>query len=197
MLCGALRKPTGYNFKLLELAADGTLLQGFTTDIAGMEFVRNALDGLGGVSYDMELIEAFLVTSPRCSTRTISSPLRSGGTGSPACYARRKLQASARAGCGGRVIDGLVSATGLLDEPRGRQADRRDRVPQRLLTVEQLPVRPRTVEGTWIRHVPHGADFLGRADIPSDGRWQRGDVVRALYLADTVTTATAEWYQAW
>ena len=25
-----------------------------------MEFVRNALDGLGGVSYDMELIEAFL-----------------------------------------------------------------------------------------------------------------------------------------
>jgi hypothetical protein len=47
-------------FKLLELAADGVLLQGFTTDIAGMEFVRNALDGLGGVSYDMELIEAFL-----------------------------------------------------------------------------------------------------------------------------------------
>jgi hypothetical protein len=60
VLCGALRKPTGYNFKLLELAADGTLLQGFTTDIAGMEFVRNALDGLGGVSYGMELIEAFL-----------------------------------------------------------------------------------------------------------------------------------------
>jgi hypothetical protein len=60
VLCGALRKPTGYNFKLLELAADGTLLQGCTSDIAGMEFVRNALDGLGGVSYDMELIEAFL-----------------------------------------------------------------------------------------------------------------------------------------
>jgi hypothetical protein len=60
VLCGALRKPTGYNFKLLELAADGTLLQGFTTDIAGTEFVRNALDGLGGVNYDIELIEAFL-----------------------------------------------------------------------------------------------------------------------------------------
>jgi hypothetical protein len=28
--------------------------------------------------------------------------------------------------------------------------------------VEQLPVGPRTVEGTWIRHVPHGADLLGR-----------------------------------
>ena len=39
VLCGALRKSTGYNFKLRELAADGTLLQGFTTDIAGMEFV--------------------------------------------------------------------------------------------------------------------------------------------------------------
>jgi hypothetical protein len=39
VLWGALRKPTGYNFKLLELVADGTLLQGFTTDIAGMEFV--------------------------------------------------------------------------------------------------------------------------------------------------------------
>jgi hypothetical protein len=60
VLCGALRKPTGYNFKLLELAADSALLQGFTTDIAGMEFLRNALDGLGGVNYDMELIEAFL-----------------------------------------------------------------------------------------------------------------------------------------
>jgi hypothetical protein len=60
VLCGALRKPTGYNFKLLELAANGRLLRGFTTDVAGMEFVRNALDGLGGVSYEMELIEAFL-----------------------------------------------------------------------------------------------------------------------------------------
>jgi hypothetical protein len=62
--------------------------------------------------------------------------------------------------------------------------------------VEQLPVRPRTVEGTWIRHVPHGANLLGRADTPSDGRWQRGDAVPALYLADTVATATAEWYRS-
>ncbi len=60
VLCGALRKPTGYNFKLLDFAAEGTVLEGFTTDIAGMEFVRNAIDGIGGVSYDMELIEAFL-----------------------------------------------------------------------------------------------------------------------------------------
>jgi hypothetical protein len=60
VLCGAIRKPTGYNFKLLELAAGGAVLSGFTTDVAGMEFVRNALDGLSGVTYDMELIEAFL-----------------------------------------------------------------------------------------------------------------------------------------
>ncbi len=60
VLCGAIRKPTGYNFKLLELAAGGAVLSGFTTDIAGMEFIRNALDGLSGVIYDMEMIEAFL-----------------------------------------------------------------------------------------------------------------------------------------
>ena len=62
--------------------------------------------------------------------------------------------------------------------------------------MKQLPVGPPTVEGTWIRHVPHGAHLLGRADTPSDGRWQRGDVVRALYLAETVATATAEWYRS-
>jgi RES domain-containing protein len=62
--------------------------------------------------------------------------------------------------------------------------------------VSQLPVRPRSVEGTWIRHVPHGASLLGRADQPSDGRWQRGETVPALYLADTVETATAEWYRS-
>ena len=60
VLCGAIRKPAGYNYRLLELAADGVLIEGFTTDVAGMEFVRNALDGLSGVSYDMELIGAFL-----------------------------------------------------------------------------------------------------------------------------------------
>lgn len=48
------------NFKLLELAADGIVIQGFTTDVAGMEFVRNALDGLGGVTYEMPMINEFL-----------------------------------------------------------------------------------------------------------------------------------------
>jgi hypothetical protein len=60
VLCAAIRKPTGYNFKLLELAADGSVLSGFTTDVAGMEFVRNALEGLGGVTYEMSQIERFL-----------------------------------------------------------------------------------------------------------------------------------------
>ena len=60
VLCGAIRKPTGRNFKLLELAADGAVLSGFTTDVAGMEFVRNAPDGLSDASYDMPQIEQFL-----------------------------------------------------------------------------------------------------------------------------------------
>lgn len=60
VLCGALRRPTGINFRLLEMAADGVLFQGFTNEVAGFEFVRNALDGLGGVVYTMEEVTAFL-----------------------------------------------------------------------------------------------------------------------------------------
>jgi RES domain-containing protein len=30
---------------------------------------------------------------------------------------------------------------------------------------------------------------------PTDGRWQRGEIVRGLYLADEPTTAIAEWYR--
>jgi hypothetical protein len=60
VLCGALRKSTGLNFRLRQLAADGVVLDGFTTEVAGMEFVRNALEGLSGVRYDIELIEEFL-----------------------------------------------------------------------------------------------------------------------------------------
>jgi hypothetical protein len=60
VLCGGLRQPAGFNFRLLQLAADGVVLDGFTTEVAGMEFVRNALEGLGGVRYDIDLIEDFL-----------------------------------------------------------------------------------------------------------------------------------------
>lgn len=59
-----------------------------------------------------------------------------------------------------------------------------------------LPVDVRAVGGTWVRHVPHGADLLGRAGSPADGRWQRGEIVPGLYLADTLETATAEWYRS-
>jgi len=52
------------------------------------------------------------------------------------------------------------------------------------------------VTGTWWRQTPYGGDPLYRADPPSDGRWQRGDVVGAMYFADSEQTAWAEWYRA-
>jgi hypothetical protein len=52
------------------------------------------------------------------------------------------------------------------------------------------------VRGTWWRQTPHGGDPLFHADPPSDGRWQRGEIVGALYFADTEDTAWAEWYRA-
>ena len=51
------------------------------------------------------------------------------------------------------------------------------------------------VDGEWIRHAPHRSSLLGRASEPTDGRWQRGEVARALYLADEPATAIAEWYR--
>jgi RES domain-containing protein len=52
------------------------------------------------------------------------------------------------------------------------------------------------VGGVWWRQVPHGGDPLFRADPPSDGRWQRGEVVGGMYFADSEETAWAEWYRA-
>jgi RES domain-containing protein len=49
--------------------------------------------------------------------------------------------------------------------------------------------------GEWVRHAPHGSALLGRSKEPTDGRWQRGEVVRGLYLADEAATAVAEWYR--
>jgi RES domain-containing protein len=51
------------------------------------------------------------------------------------------------------------------------------------------------VSGEWIRHAPHRSDLLGRSPEPTDGRWQRGEMVRGLYLADEAATAVAEWYR--
>ncbi len=49
--------------------------------------------------------------------------------------------------------------------------------------------------GEWIRHAPHRSNLLGRSVEPTNGRWQHGDVARALYLADSAETAVAEWYR--
>jgi RES domain-containing protein len=51
------------------------------------------------------------------------------------------------------------------------------------------------VHGEWIRHAPHRSALLGRAVEPTDRRWQHGEIVRGLYLADEPATAIAEWYR--
>jgi RES domain-containing protein len=52
-----------------------------------------------------------------------------------------------------------------------------------------------SVAGTWWRQTPHGSDPLWRASPPSSGRWQHGNTVAAIYLADEERTAWAEWYR--
>jgi RES domain-containing protein len=52
-----------------------------------------------------------------------------------------------------------------------------------------------TVRGRWIKHTYPGSPPLPERDPPPDNRWQRGDVVDALYLADSEQTAWAEWYR--
>jgi RES domain-containing protein len=58
-----------------------------------------------------------------------------------------------------------------------------------------LSVTAVTVQGRWIKHTYPGSPPLPERDPPPDNRWQRGDVVDALYLADTEQTAWAEWYR--
>jgi RES domain-containing protein len=52
-----------------------------------------------------------------------------------------------------------------------------------------------SVAGSWWRQIPHGSDPLWLASPPSGGRWQRGETVAAIYLADEEPTAWAEWYR--
>jgi len=52
-----------------------------------------------------------------------------------------------------------------------------------------------TVRGHWIKHTYPGSPPLPEREPPPDNRWQHGDVVDALYLADTEATAWAEWYR--
>ena len=58
-----------------------------------------------------------------------------------------------------------------------------------------LSVTALAVRGRWIKHTYPGSAPLPEREPPPDSRWQRGDVVDALYLADTEATAWAEWYR--
>lgn len=51
------------------------------------------------------------------------------------------------------------------------------------------------VRGRWVKHTHPGSQPLPERDPPPDNRWQRGEVVDALYLADSEETAWAEWYR--
>ena len=51
------------------------------------------------------------------------------------------------------------------------------------------------LDGVYFRHVPRGAPPLVGPEPARDGRWQRGEIVGAVYLADSVATAWAEWYR--
>jgi RES domain-containing protein len=51
------------------------------------------------------------------------------------------------------------------------------------------------VAGTWWRITRADTEPLFWSAEPADGRWQRGRVVRALYLGDSEATVWAEWYR--
>lgn len=52
------------------------------------------------------------------------------------------------------------------------------------------------MSGVWFRQVPASGEPLLRPDPAPDGRWQHGETVEGLYLADSEQTAWAEWYRA-
>lgn len=51
------------------------------------------------------------------------------------------------------------------------------------------------VRGQWLKHTYPGSPALPQREPPPDNRWQRGDIVDALYLADSEDTVWAEWYR--
>ena len=58
-----------------------------------------------------------------------------------------------------------------------------------------LDVTALAVRGRWLKHTQLGTPALPTRNPPPDNRWQRGEVVDALYLADSEETAWAEWYR--
>lgn len=51
------------------------------------------------------------------------------------------------------------------------------------------------VRGRRLKHTFPGSPPLPLREPPPDNRWQRGEVVDALYLADSEQTTWAEWYR--
>jgi hypothetical protein len=49
--------------------------------------------------------------------------------------------------------------------------------------------------GVWYRHVPAGVPPMPGHPAP-DGRWQRGEQLAGLYLAQDPDRVWAEWYRA-
>lgn len=58
-----------------------------------------------------------------------------------------------------------------------------------------LSIAAIAVRGRWVKHTYPGSPPLPKREPPPDNRWQRGDIVDALYLADSEETAWAEWYR--
>jgi RES domain-containing protein len=59
----------------------------------------------------------------------------------------------------------------------------------------EVPAPRIHVEGTWFRITRANSEPFVWTDEPADGRWQRGSVVRAIYLGDSEATVWAEWYR--
>jgi RES domain-containing protein len=51
------------------------------------------------------------------------------------------------------------------------------------------------VKGRWFKHTYPSSPPLPLRKPPPDNRWQRGQIIDALYLADSEQTAWAEWYR--
>jgi hypothetical protein len=72
VLCGALLKPNGVEFELLLRAAQGIPFRGFTTEVVGMEFVRNAHMGFGAGARFRAYGQDELAGSSRPSSRSLT-----------------------------------------------------------------------------------------------------------------------------
>jgi hypothetical protein len=100
VLCRALLNPRAIVFELLIRAAQGMPFAGFTTEVVGMEFLRNAYGGFGAGdrwrTYSEQEIEGFLdVFAPLFGADNIrSSPLGRALTPDHALTTSRSAQSS-------------------------------------------------------------------------------------------------------